>query len=54
MALWEAVNMMRTALRLGSDDPIVGISGATGFGSRDLLEACWEQLGTTKPGWHVP
>ncbi len=50
----EAISMMRTALRLGPDDPIVGISGATGFGVRDLLEACWARLGSAEPGWQIP
>ncbi len=50
----EAVELIRTALRLPEDCPLVGISGATGLGMRDLLELCWKKLRKEEPGWRHP
>ncbi|TVQ32825.1 MAG: GTPase ObgE [Phycisphaeraceae bacterium] len=47
----EAVEMIRVALKLGPDDPILGVSGATGMGTRELLEVCWSRLEKPEPGW---
>ncbi|MEC9373556.1 MAG: GTPase ObgE, partial [Planctomycetota bacterium] len=47
----EAVDRVRLALRLGPDEPILGLSGATRTGLRELLEACWKRVGEREPGW---
>jgi len=51
----DFVRDLRAELRLGHDVPIVAISGATGLGLNDLLEAMWDALGrkimTQEKGW---
>jgi len=47
----EAVSLFRRELKLGADEEVIGISGATGLGVRDLLEACWKEIGGKKEGW---
>lgn len=47
----EAVELFRTALRLGPDDPIVGVSGVAGIGLREMLELCWSRVGVAAPAW---
>ncbi len=47
----EAVGLMRAALKLGRDDVILGVSGATGLGVRGLLEECWKKVGREEPAW---
>lgn len=46
-----AIDLIRTNLRLGPEDPIVGISGATGRGTRQMLEECWGVVGEHEPAW---
>ncbi len=46
-----AEGMMRAALQLGANEPLVVISAATGFGTAELLEACWRILGKTPEGF---
>lgn len=51
------VRRMRTELRLGADIEVIGISGATGRGVNELLEALWKRVKPTlpeteqTPGW---
>ncbi|MEM7754456.1 MAG: GTPase ObgE [Planctomycetota bacterium] len=51
----DVVRKLRSDLRIGSDTPVVGVSGATGFGLNELLETLWpllEQKQMTKAkGW---
>ncbi len=47
----EAVSLFRRELKLGADEEVIGISGATGLGVKDLLEVCWKQIGAKKEGW---
>jgi len=47
----EAIEQIRLKLRLGAKDPIVGVSGATGHGVRDMLEAAWAFVGHRDPAW---
>lgn len=47
----EAVRLFQRELRLGHDQPIVGVSSATGIGLRDLLARCWERADRREPGW---
>ncbi len=48
----ELIRRLTGRLGLASDDPVVIISGSTGEGVRDLLEACWRMLGRDRaPGW---
>jgi GTP-binding protein len=41
-----AVDLFRKGLKLGKKDPIFAISGATKFGMKALMEACWEAVNT--------
>ena len=47
----EAVRLVQRELQLGHDQPMVGISSATGLGLRELLETCWARVGRNEPGW---
>lgn len=40
----EALGEFRRELKLGHDTPVLAISGATGKGTRELLEALWKRL----------
>jgi len=44
----RAVKDLRAELRLGADTKVLGISGATGLGVRELLEACWAIAGESR------
>ncbi|MEM9063945.1 MAG: GTPase ObgE [Planctomycetota bacterium] len=47
-----AVKELRAELELGHDTPVLGLSGATAVGTRELLEAVWAKLGAReRPGW---
>ncbi len=47
----EALKLILRELKLGHDQPIVGISSATGTGLPELMETCWSRLGKPQPGW---
>lgn len=50
----EALALVRSELRVSNSVPIFAISGATGWGVRALLDACWRIAGGEAPGWrHV-
>lgn len=49
----EAVRLIRRELKLGHDQPIVGISSAAGLGVRELLEVCWSRLGQRVREWNT-
>ncbi len=50
----EAVRLFQRELRLGHDQPIVGVSSATGIGLRELVVLCWERADRREPGWSHP
>jgi len=51
----ELAGSLRADLKLGADTPVIGISGATGFGLNELLEVLWSRLErkqmTPAKGW---
>lgn len=53
-----AVRRLRSRLNLGAETPCMGISGATGAGVRELLDAAWKLVELAKPrthdGWGRP
>ncbi len=44
----SAVKDLRAELRLGADTVVMGISGATGLGVRELMEECWKLAGESR------
>ena len=44
----SAVKDLRAELRLGADTVVMGISGATGMGVRELMEECWKLAGESR------
>jgi GTP-binding protein len=47
-----AIRRLISRLRLAADVPVIPASGATGEGSRAMLEACWQALGRAHTaGW---
>ncbi len=46
-----AKDMVRTALKLGINDEVYAVSGATGAGINELLQACWEVLEKEPETW---
>jgi len=51
----EAVKRLLTKLRLAPEDEYVVTSGATGQGTAEMLEACWNALNRAEPenGWRI-
>jgi len=46
----SGVEMLRRSLKLGADVEIYPISSATGYGTQELLEACWQALAAQPAG----
>jgi GTP-binding protein len=51
LARAAAVKKLRSDLRLGRDQEVLPLSGATRLGTRDLLERLWTILKRTPHGW---
>ncbi|MEM1329298.1 MAG: GTPase ObgE [Planctomycetota bacterium] len=49
----DAIASLRTELQVGHDTPVLGLSGATLAGTRELLEALWTMTkrGEERPAW---
>ncbi len=47
----DAVKKLRSKLRLGRDQEVLPLSGATRLGTRELLERLWALLKRTPHGW---
>jgi len=47
----EAIALVREHLDLPEKTPVFGISSADGDGVRAVLEACWDAVGSDRPGW---